>query len=844
MAGERRAKDGVIYERTADGRWQVVGYENAQPAGPPANPTFDLERPKVQTDIQATQTNTQGQVLDNQVTQATLPYTVKKAQGEGSTAGLPPGYMWNTDGSAAVPIPGYQGPLDASGGMSEAARGKLTNLTALEAQIKRVEDLFQKGPGSTSGIWSLEDYFPTGENQAFNSAAAGLGELGRAAFRIEGSGDQNAAELQQFIDANKPSASDNDAAIREKLRNLKERARITREALAQPNAMTQSRAIPQDNTGAAAFGAESTRVPIPPEMQAENLAWWSQNFNNLDPDAYAAFRTGLDQKYGLPANTEAYRSWATEAQKAMQSGTTINPLITGPEREMGDVEWLRNSAISNPVGAGIAGFTDSMSMGGVKALTGDQFAALEEDNPWSTLGGQMAGTMLGTSAIGKVGRGIVERAPFAAAKNILGGGAKAQFGRNLAADTAYSAGYGAVTEGDPITSGVEGAIGSVGGQFVGKALGKAVEGAAISPAAQALKERGIALTGGRVLGPMASRIEDKLASAPIIGDMIQRRQSDAFADFNRAAFDEAGAPIGFKPSAIGSEGVDQLGGAVSDAYTNTLAGVSTPFDAQFAADIDAAVAKGMALPADRRKDLGNILKARVQPMTDAGAMTGNSYQQAMRALKATRKNPPERFQGYEDDYRQAVTAGMDALTDQLKRAGGEDVVKGLDAANLANKQFKIIEDASLDRAKIGTQAGEAEVFVPSQLIAAARASEKKYGGSAMKELGLQGQEILPSTVPNSGTVDRLAVNAIGAGLLGGGAVGADYALDTEMSPYAAAVAALLAAGGTRGGQKFITAGLSSRNNAAKRVGRAISDRSRLFGSAGVPLVVGAGDRGP
>jgi hypothetical protein len=104
---------------------------------------------------------------------------------------------------------------------------KVANLRAAQAQINRLNTLFAKGPGSTKGFSSLLDFLPSAKNAQFDTAGAGLGEVGLAAFRVPGVGSQSDAELRAFIAANRPSASDFDARIKEKLLNLQSRLNQT-----------------------------------------------------------------------------------------------------------------------------------------------------------------------------------------------------------------------------------------------------------------------------------------------------------------------------------------------------------------------------------------------------------------------------------------------------------------------------------------------------------------------------------------------------------------------------------------------------------------------------------------
>lgn len=152
-----------------------------------------------QADVANTQARTVGQEIANRRSQATLPadITLKTAQAEKARA-------------EAQKATG----LD---------KQKLANIRTVQRQIDRLSDLYKKGPGKTKGFAGVLDYLPTNANAAFDTAGAGLGEVGLAAFRVPGIGSQSDAELRAFIDANRPSASDRDSAILEKLNNLQTR---------------------------------------------------------------------------------------------------------------------------------------------------------------------------------------------------------------------------------------------------------------------------------------------------------------------------------------------------------------------------------------------------------------------------------------------------------------------------------------------------------------------------------------------------------------------------------------------------------------------------------------------
>ena len=151
-----------------------------------------------------------------------------------------------------------------------------------------------------------------------------------------------------------------------------------------------------------------------------------------------------------------------------------------------------------------------------------------------------------------------------------------------------------------------------------------------------------------------------------------------------------------------------------------------------------------------------------------------------------------------------------------------------------------MEDAALNRARSGTQSGEIGVFTPSQLIQASRQSERRFGSNGLRELAEQGQQVLPSTVPNSGTADRaLAATFLGGGVgatgLGFGESGPNY--DSTNPTALASAIAVLTALGTRRGQQALNRAAFDRPERFGQVGQAIRRRSGLFGSGAVPLAL-------
>jgi hypothetical protein len=568
----------------------------------------------------------------------------------------------------------------------------------------------------------------------------------------------------------------------------------------------------------------------------------------LDPKAYAVEREKLFNEFGYASavSREENERWATSVNEYLDSGgRTIPSGIAPAERLMSATETMRNNLANNPVGGAVSGFANMMGGGIPQALLPDQYMALGDAQGGFQMAGEMAGAIGGTMGVGAVGRYAAQKA----APSLLGGGARSQFGRNLATDATYGGIVGGTTEGDPLTGVALGGVGSAAGQGVARGVGAAVGGAQISEAAQRLKDQGVPISVARQLG--LGRAEDAMQSVPIVGDMSRARQLDSFRGLQMAAMREGGQPIGFNPTRAGREGLEDFGQARSQFYENTLDGVNAPLDEAFIQDMMPVRDIAQSLSQSNRRKLGETINDAMQIPGDAGAITGRQYQDALVALKRLRNNPGEAMPNAAETLRRAATQSIGALDNAITRGAGSEVVAGLGRANQANRSFKTLEDA-MNRAAGGSQTGEIFLPTPFQMQQAGLATQRKYPGERpFAQLADDAQTILPSKLPNSGTTDRaimtgiLGTAGLGAGIGGGsgfagggdnaGANAASGAQDGAIT--GATLAAALALLGTRGGQAALETALIRRPQALQTAGQAIRRRKGLFGSAAVPIAL-------
>lgn len=826
--GQARDEAGNLWETDAQGNAVRL---ISQAGAPTQGGIYTLpQTPKQAIEVQAAQTNIYGNQIDNQVKGATANASIAKVLADARKA----------EADARVAEENAK-----RGGLTpdqfNEQRGKMTQLNSLASQINRVQQLYDQSVGKTKGLKGLMDYLPSDANAAFDAAGAALSQQGLGAFRVPGTGTVSDRDAMMFDRANLPTADTRDAAIQEQLRGL--RARVEEEyrsrGLPAPdwvgqNAMDQVNVVGAQTQAMGAGSNANAVANLPPEAQAEYQAYLTQNAGRLDPNAYAQFRLGLAAKYGIqddPARASIYAQEAASLNDYFAKGgrTFGTPTVDQP---MTGVDRLRNAAVNNPFGAAIVGAADAGGFGAVSALAGDQMDALREANPISSVVGGAVGAVGATSALGKIGRRISQ----GLAPKLLQGGGRAQFGRNLATDATYGGIYGTATEGDPLTGAVVGGVASGLGQGIGSGLGRAVGGVDMAPAAAYLRGRGVdGMTTGQMMGGFAKRLEDKAMSIPGVGDMIGNRRLEGFQSFNRAAMNEAGAPIGATTSNYGEAGIADLLDQTGRAYDSATAGVTVPLDSQFTQGMAAARQAAGALPPDLAPRAMTAINNRVGPIAVAGDMTGDAYQQAIRGLKGYKAEATK--PGFEADYRDTLTQAMDVLTAQMRRGGGSSVVEGLDRANAAYRGIKTLENA-VSAAKNGTGSGQVQLFTPAQLNAAGyRAAAKYPGARPFADLADAGQEVLPSQVPDSGTAGRLLAAGLPVGLGGAAAGSEQFGLDNISK--ALGMAALLSAGASKTGQKAINKLLFDRPDAAKAAGTLIRKRKGLFGSASVPLMLEA-----
>jgi hypothetical protein len=440
----------------------------------------------------------------------------------------------------------------------------------------------------------------------------------------------------------------------------------------------------------------------------------------------------------------------------------------------------------------------------------------------------------------KLGAGLASRfAPnLLSAESLV-----ARAGRTLAPDAIYGAGRGGVVDGDPLSGAVAATAGSAAGNLLGKGIGGAIKGVAQSPASQYLASQGVFQTVGQKMGGLAKATEDRMMSLPWVGDAVGKLRTDSFQDFNRAAFRQGGEPIGAQVDNFGENGLNSLQGKIGGAYDNATAGVNVPLDNQWPIDLQGVAAASNRLPPAARTSFGQAMDNTAGVLDQAGAITGDLYQNAMRSLKGYKANASAAAGGFDGDYKDALSLTQGALRGQMERGGGQSVVDGLGNADAAYRNFKTLADAAARAKNTG------QVFSPAQLNMSAFKTQGNFPGQRpFAQLADAGQEVLPSKIPDSGTAGRLAQLGMPGMLTGAAGLGAGAGYASDTNPMSTALGSLAAITALRAGATKPVQGILSKLliNSGKSPGRDLTASQvrklgGLFGKASIPLLLEQGN---
>jgi hypothetical protein len=309
-----------------------------------------------------------------------------------------------------------------------------------------------------------------------------------------------------------------------------------------------------------------------------------------------------------------------------------------------------------------------------------------------------------------------------------------------------------------------GGIGAVTGG-AGQAIGNVV-GPWVGPVARRLHELGVQLTPGEMLGGNLKRFEDIAASVPFAGALVRNRQAEGIESLNRAAYNEALAPLGRRyqqmfqrgDAEVGNESIADMTAILGRRYDTVVPRLRANFDQPLANDL---LALRNGLPVSARPILQDAVRRYLRPVIDnvTGDIEGRGIQTAIQGL---RNEGNRLLRSQADPYHYEAGEALLALRERLLDAAGRHSqprdVNAFRNIDNAYARFAIVRDAA---SKVGADMGE---FTPAQLHNAARTADRSAGKGAtargtgrMQNLSGPAKSVMTRRVSDSGTPERAAL---------------------------------------------------------------------------------------
>jgi hypothetical protein len=429
-------------------------------------------------------------------------------------------------------------------------------------------------------------------------------------------------------------------------------------------------------------------------------------------------------------------------------------------------------------------------------------AAGEEGTDWARLGGSL----------------------LSPANLLAGGAVGSMVAKPLAQAAAIGATQGAlapVTDTEEFTEeklkqtaggGVFGVLGAGAVKGAGKILNPLV-----SKAEQTMRDLGVKMTPGQVMGGQAKDIESFEASVPLVGSYISDAKERALYSFNKGVINKALAKVGEKlpEDVIGRDAVQAVNEIVDQKYTDVLSKMSFKLDfPTYTGMLKATKAPSSSIDRVRVKDeLDSIVFSR---LPKEGPITGDTYKQIESQLRQ-RADQLGRGTISDQDVGEALKAASVSLKEGLRKQNPKytSELRRIDSA---------YGDISVMKTAAANTGAENGVFTPRQYKTAVRQSDTTRKKTQFAAGTARGQDVAEDAVSvmeprqTANLEGRIALSNVG---------GYTMAANPATALPVALVAPLLY---SESGIKAMETLLRSRPDAAKKIGQMLTSRATKEGS--------------
>lgn len=429
-------------------------------------------------------------------------------------------------------------------------------------------------------------------------------------------------------------------------------------------------------------------------------------------------------------------------------------------------------------------------------------AAGEEGTDWARLGGSLVSpaNLLAGGAVGSmVAKPLMQAAAVGATQGALA----------PVTDTED------FTE-EKVKQTVGGGAFGVLGAGVAKGAGKVLN-PLVSKAEQTMRDLGVSLTPGQVMGGQAKDIESFAASVPLVGSYISDAKERALYSFNKGIINKALAKVGEKlpEDVIGRDAVQAVNEIVDQKYTDVLSKMSFKLDfPTYSGLLKSTKIPSSSIDRVRVKDeLDSIIFSR---LPKEGPITGDTYKQIESQLRQ-RAAQLGRGTISDQDVGEALKAASVSLKEGLRKQNPKytSELRRIDSA---------YGDISVMKTAAANTGAENGVFTPRQYKTAVRQSDTTRKKTQFAAGTARGQDVAEDAVSvmeprqTANLEGRIALSNVG---------GYTMAANPATALPLAVVAPILY---SESGVKAMEALLRSRPEVARKIGEALTARATKEGS--------------
>ena len=429
-------------------------------------------------------------------------------------------------------------------------------------------------------------------------------------------------------------------------------------------------------------------------------------------------------------------------------------------------------------------------------------AAGEEGTDWARLGGSLVSpaNLLAGGAVGSmVAKPLMQAAAVGATQGAL-------------APVTDTEGF---TE-EKLKQTVGGGAFGVVGAGVAKGAGKVLN-PLVSKAEQTMRDLGVRLTPGQVMGGQAKDIESFAASVPLVGSYISDAKERALYSFNKGVINKALAKVGEKlpEDVIGRDAVQAVNEIVDQKYTDVLSKMSFKLDfPTYTGLLKSTKVPSSSIDRVRVKDeLDSIIFSR---LPKEGPITGETYKQIESQLRQ-RAAQLGRGTISDQDVGEALKAASVSLKEGLRKQNPKytSELRRIDSA---------YGDISVMKTAAANTGAENGVFTPRQYKTAVRQSDTTRKKTQFAAGTARGQDVAEDAVSvmeprqTANLEGRIALSNVG---------GYTMAANPATAVPLAVVAPILY---SESGVKAMEALLRSRPEVARKIGEALTARATKEGS--------------